>query len=308
MKSLMSNTGYNKHLCIFFFRTYHPIFLDKVTPIEIRYTLSLNALLLTKYEFKVLVVNFIQRYYSQSYFNIPEDIKDAILFNLTSGHPAILQYFASSQLQNDVTFSSYAFYWIIEWNLSHKKAEFVYLEVMVYSVSTTVVLENESISAYVNPVFSSAGFLDFYVKRNFCWRIEFTCKGSLLKKHVERFESDDVHEKKPNFWYILYDDNYRQITIIRKEYDDKVLILYSDEFDAIPDAILSNIKLMDYALWSDDVTGPCFGNDIVLYAKVGKSSDYDTFYCRNSSYEKKIRDSQGKFDIVDYEVFQVIKK
>ena len=58
-----------------------------------------------------------------------------------------------------------------------------------YRAFTTVVLENESISADVGPIFGSAGFLNFYVNGNCCWGIKLTCKGSLLKKHAERFDS-----------------------------------------------------------------------------------------------------------------------
>lgn len=119
-----------------------------------------------------------------------------------------------------------------------------------YRASTIVVPENESISANVGPVFGSAGFLDFYVNGNCCWGIELTREGNLLKKHAERFESGGIYnkiplkrwvvidfrhhskgvrEKKPNFWYALYDDNFRRITIMREGHDDKVLVLYGDE-------------------------------------------------------------------------------
>ena len=119
-----------------------------------------------------------------------------------------------------------------------------------YRASTIVVPEKESVSADVGPIFGSAGFLDFYVNGSCCWGIELTREGSLLKQHAERFENGGIYdkiplncwvvidfrhhskcvrEKKPNFWYALYADNYRQITIIREGHDDKVLILYGDE-------------------------------------------------------------------------------
>ncbi|CAG8503550.1 13147_t:CDS:2 [Funneliformis caledonium] len=311
----------------------------EVTPIEIIHTLGLDALLLTKYEFNVLVANFIQRYSSRSYFNIPEGVKN-LIFNLTGGHPGlcrfiltllrikfregiqnkssavILQYLASPQLRNGITSSSCAFYWINNWNPSHDEAEFVrlmllkshcetpsiidydsnpvakkflkhptttfeeFLEKSIHRMSpsklsesfgrgdkcnslyerswqmewycafTIVVPANESISADVGPLFSSTGFLDFYVNGDCCWRIELIREGRHLKEHAKRFEnggiydkiplkhwviidfrhhSKSVREKKPNFWYALYDDNYKQITIIRERHNDKVIILYGDE-------------------------------------------------------------------------------
>ncbi|GBB93356.1 hypothetical protein RclHR1_21550002 [Rhizophagus clarus] len=74
------------------------------------------------------------------------------------------------------------------------------------------------------------------------------------------------------------------------------------------DAILSNVKIKDAALWFNDVTGPYFGNDIVIYSSNNNSQNYDVIYYKEVFYEKKIRDSENGFTIEDYEVFQIIKK
>ncbi|GBB83227.1 hypothetical protein RclHR1_00100031 [Rhizophagus clarus] len=75
------------------------------------------------------------------------------------------------------------------------------------------------------------------------------------------------------------------------------------------DAILSNVKSMDcdVALWFDDFNGPHFGNDILMEAP-NESIDYDLVYCKQVFYEKKIRDSEAKFTVEDYEIFQIVKK
>ncbi|RHZ47779.1 hypothetical protein Glove_567g20 [Diversispora epigaea] len=109
--------------------------------------------------------------------------------------------------------------------------------------------ENASISADVSPVFGSVGFPDFYVNGDVCWGIELTREGDRLREHAKRFEkggkyaniplkdwviidfrhhSKDVRELKPNFWYVLYEDDFKQVTIKRNGHDDKVLVLYGD--------------------------------------------------------------------------------
>ncbi|CAG8505027.1 10504_t:CDS:2 [Acaulospora colombiana] len=119
-----------------------------------------------------------------------------------------------------------------------------------YLTATTVVPEGTSISADVGAVFGTAGFLDFYVNEKLCWGIELTCEGNRLKEHAERFEQDgkyadiplknwaiidfrhhtkQVRELKQNFWYVLYEDNYKRVTIKRRDQNDKILDLYGDE-------------------------------------------------------------------------------
>ncbi|GBB83231.1 hypothetical protein RclHR1_00100035 [Rhizophagus clarus] len=74
------------------------------------------------------------------------------------------------------------------------------------------------------------------------------------------------------------------------------------------DAILSNVKNVDYALSNHYSCGPKFGHDIVIYNASNETSDYDVVYCEKHFYEKQIRDSDDKFIIEDYEVFLIIKK
>ena len=95
----------------------------------------------------------------------------------------------------------------------------------------------------------SAGFLDFYINRDLCWGVELIREGDRLLKHAQRFEkggdyeniplkdwaiidfrhhTKQVKEMKKNFWYVLYDDNYKYVTIKRRDQEDKVLALHGD--------------------------------------------------------------------------------
>ena len=60
------------------------------------------------------------------------------------------------------------------------------------------------------------------------------------------------------------------------------------------------------------MAGPCFGFDmnIVTYSSNESRDDrvYDRVFCRKTSYEEKIRNTEDNFSMEDYEVFQIIKK
>ncbi|CAG8611008.1 9954_t:CDS:1, partial [Dentiscutata heterogama] len=91
-----------------------------------------------------------------------------------------------------------------------------------------------SISTNVGAVFGSLRFLDFYVDGELCWGVELTHEENKLNEHAERFETDGtyadiplkqwaildcrhhskkVRELKPNFWYVLYSDDFKSVTI-----------------------------------------------------------------------------------------------
>ena len=74
----------------------------------------------------------------------------------------------------------------------------------------------------------------------------------------------------------------------------------------IKDTIISNVKDTDYALRYHNLSGPCFGWDSNIWSTY-ESTDYDTIYCKKNYYEKKIRDTDDRFSIEDYEVFQIVK-
>ena len=67
--------------------------------------------------------------------------------------------------------------------------------------------------------------------------------------------------------------------------------------------ILKRVKNIDDALF-----GPAFNHDLILGVKDENCfKEYDTCYCMQQGYEKKIRDTD-KFLIEDYEVFQIVEK
>ncbi|PKY35897.1 hypothetical protein RhiirB3_533357 [Rhizophagus irregularis] len=90
------------------------------------------------------------------------------------------------------------------------------------------------------------------------------------------------------------------------ETKDSFIFSFKYENGLFKDGILSNVKEINYALNYGSYRGPSFGSDLVLYGS-NSTRDYDNIYCNQNYYEKKIRDTEDKFLIDDYEVFQIIK-
>ncbi len=92
------------------------------------------------------------------------------------------------------------------------------------------------------------------------------------------------------------------------ETKDSFIFSFKSKDSFIKDAILSNVKDMSRALFYHKQNGPCFSRDLIIYSSTSNEfKDYDNVYCKQESYERKIRDA-GKFYIEDYEVFQIIRK
>src|SRR6266496_5553 len=83
--------------------------------------------------------------------------------------------------------------------------------------------------------------------------------------------------------------------------------IFSFKNKSIKDVIISNVKNVNYAVVFKPEHGPQFGKDICIYSS-NESTNYETTSCRNNYYEKKIRDTEGKFSIEDYAVFQIIRR
>ncbi|GES90248.1 BTB/POZ protein [Rhizophagus clarus] len=82
--------------------------------------------------------------------------------------------------------------------------------------------------------------------------------------------------------------------------------------DNFRDLILSRVKNVDKAIYYKYNFGPTFYDDIDIYVMKGgiEPSDireYNYSHCKQKSYEKKVRDTEDKFSVEDYEVFQIIK-
>jgi hypothetical protein len=81
--------------------------------------------------------------------------------------------------------------------------------------------------------------------------------------------------------------------------------------DDIKDPILSRIKNIDKALYHNNLYGPSFGGSDLKLSYVmttGKDNTFNCNICSQYNYEKKIRDTEDKFYVEDYEVFQIMKK
>jgi hypothetical protein len=114
-----------------------------------------------------------------------------------------------------------------------------------YRTATTVVPMHTSVSPDVGAIFGANGFLDFFVNSDYCWGIELTREGNRLKEHAERFlnggkykipmknwaiidfrcHQKEVRELKTNFWYVLYSNDFKSVTIKRNGQNDEVLYL-----------------------------------------------------------------------------------
>ncbi|GBC40648.2 BTB/POZ protein [Rhizophagus irregularis DAOM 181602=DAOM 197198] len=84
--------------------------------------------------------------------------------------------------------------------------------------------------------------------------------------------------------------------------------LHLQELDNFKDPILSHVKNIDHALLYHSECGPVFGNhDLNLHVNEDDDSkDYDRCWCEHECYDKKIRDTEDRFSIEDYEVFQIL--
>ncbi|CAB4438880.1 unnamed protein product [Rhizophagus irregularis] len=79
--------------------------------------------------------------------------------------------------------------------------------------------------------------------------------------------------------------------------------------DNFKDPILSCVKNYDKAIYYESNTGPSFDKDLDIYVEDGYYNEkYNFIRCKQKSYEKKIRDTEDKFSIKDYEVFQILKR
>jgi hypothetical protein len=91
------------------------------------------------------------------------------------------------------------------------------------------------------------------------------------------------------------------------ETKDSFIFSFKSKSD-LKDPILSHVKDMNCAIFSHPLYGPTFDDDINIRVDVDNSKFYNYCRCKQESYEKKIRDTEDKFLIEDYEVFQIIKK
>jgi hypothetical protein len=132
----------------------------------------------------------------------------------------------------------------------------------------------------------------------------------------------------PKKFHELCDNKYNTVTFIKIEGTEEIIggynplewkssntwgktndsfIFSSKNKNNFKDAIISNIENTDYALNYGIYSGPCFGRDIVICSR-NESTNYVYCYCKKQRYERNVRDTEDRFSIEDYEVFQITKR
>ncbi len=97
------------------------------------------------------------------------------------------------------------------------------------------------------------------------------------------------------------------------ETKDSFIFSFKNKDNFFNDAILSHVNNMNHALIYHKELGPCFNSDLhidsygILLTTDCSDIEYNNIYCKQASYEKKIRDIEAEFSIDDYEIFQIIK-
>ncbi|GES93570.1 hypothetical protein GLOIN_2v1882540 [Rhizophagus clarus] len=164
-------------------------------------------------------------------------------------------------------------------------------------------------------------------------KVDVNCKFSHLReiylpykfKLLIRGSRDGFTPKK---FHELCDNKYNTVTFIKVKYSEEILggynpILWMNSVswgktqnsfifsfksnNSFKDAVLSIIKNTGCALNYSPEYGPSFGDDIIIYtSKDSANADIDSTYYRKNYYEKSIRE-EAKFQIEDYEIFQIMK-
>ncbi|EXX65413.1 uncharacterized protein OCT59_025354 [Rhizophagus irregularis] len=88
--------------------------------------------------------------------------------------------------------------------------------------------------------------------------------------------------------------------------ETKDSFIFSFKNNDVNNSIISNVQDKNHAVVYSPRFGPQFGRDIFIYSS-NESTDYNTFHYMKNHYEKKIRDTETRFSIEDYEVFQIIR-
>ncbi|GES93542.1 hypothetical protein GLOIN_2v1782772 [Rhizophagus clarus] len=130
----------------------------------------------------------------------------------------------------------------------------------------------------------------------------------------------------PKKFHELCDDKHNTITFIKVKGTEEIIsgynpliwkssgtwgetrdsFIFSFKNNDVKDSIISRVQNSDHAVVYKPRFGSQFGRDIFIYSSA-ESVDYDTASCEKNFYEKKIRDTEDKFSIEDYEVFQILR-
>ncbi|GBB83393.1 hypothetical protein RclHR1_10110005 [Rhizophagus clarus] len=127
----------------------------------------------------------------------------------------------------------------------------------------------------------------------------------------------------PKKFHSLCDSIAKSVTFIKVKGTDEILGGYAPNWwntstdtsfifsfkiknNLFKDGIISNYRYYNNYYY-DENYGPRFCNDLYLCAS-DPNSDYNNNYYQLRDFEKKIRDTDGQFQIEDYEVFQLQEK
>ncbi|GET03167.1 carbohydrate-binding module family 13 protein [Rhizophagus clarus] len=110
------------------------------------------------------------------------------------------------------------------------------------------------------------------------------------------FSSRKFHE--------ICDNKFHTITIIKVKDSNEILGGYNPDKNGIDNYILSRVIEGEYAIYNSIDFGPYFGfKDLYLCGE----DFYDKSSCDSSDYEKPIRETNDKFSVEEYEIFQIMK-
>ncbi|GET02109.1 hypothetical protein GLOIN_2v1868421 [Rhizophagus clarus] len=98
--------------------------------------------------------------------------------------------------------------------------------------------------------------------------------------------------------------NWINKTVDNKSGTDEIIGGYNPLTWESSDTWVKNTKR---ALNYSRTSGPFFGGDIIIYNSNNEYTNYNNIWCRKYHYEKKIRETEDKFSMDDYEVFQIKK-
>ncbi|PKY61583.1 hypothetical protein RhiirA4_486761, partial [Rhizophagus irregularis] len=102
----------------------------------------------------------------------------------------------------------------------------------------------------------------------------------------------------PTIW-----DSFTDYGATENTEDCFIFSFKSNDSTDIANYILSRVESKNFAIFNNSNYGPSF-NGLALSG----NNYYDESYCKNFSYyEKQIRETEDKFSVEEYEVFQIMK-
>ncbi|GES84720.1 BTB/POZ protein [Rhizophagus clarus] len=179
---------------------------------------------------------------------------------------------------------------------------------LIYQIS----FENDSFSKLQN-------FWNQKKSKNIDLKIITNQHAELILKWIDKLEITDeldypyefeliFHGSRDGFssrkFHEICDNKFHTITIIKVKDSNEILGGYNPDKNGIDNYILSRVIEGEYAIYNSIDFGPYFGfKDLYLCGE----DFYDKSSCDSSDYEKPIRETNDKFSVEEYEIFQIMK-